>query len=202
MRRERLPAVDSPALEAFAAVAAEFCSLVESHRSLGRDEFLRGMHLALPRLYLAGVQLPSTAILFTDAESASDAGAGGELPAESEPDPDRLSNEDAAALCFSLGELIGERGLYRKIFDPYEPSTQPEVMGMPADDFADIFRDVQDGLTKWRRGESGEALWEWRFGLENHWGKHLVEALHALYVLTASYEFIWPLESASDRSVP
>jgi hypothetical protein len=195
MEGERLPAVDSPALQAFAAVAAEFCSLVESHHSLGRDEFLRAMHLTLPRLYLAGVQLPSTAILFKDDESRTGPVPSIEPPAGPESDPDRLSIDEAAAMCASLSELIGARSYYWQIFDPYESTTRPEVVGgLLADDFGAIFRDVYDGLRKWRRGASGEALWEWRFGFESHWGRHLVQALHALYVLTASYEFIWPTE--------
>jgi hypothetical protein len=112
--------------------------------------------------------------------------------AANEPDQGRLGTDEAAALCRSLGVLIGERSFYREIYDPFESLTEPEVAGSLADDFTDIYRDLQDGLAKWDRGETGEALWEWRFNFENHWGEHLTGALRALYILAARYEFNWP----------
>jgi hypothetical protein len=103
-----------------------------------------------------------------------------------------LGSDETAALCRSLGALIGDRSFYREIYDPFESPEESEVAGLLADDFADIYRDLQDGLDKWNRGETGEALWEWRFNFENHWGEHLTGALRALHILTARYESNWP----------
>jgi len=50
------------------------------------------------------------------------------------------------------------------------------------DDLADVWRDVRRGLnalaagTRWQ-----EVTWEWKFGLQTHWGKHAEDALVALH---------------------
>jgi Domain of unknown function (DUF5063) len=134
--------------------------------------------------------LPPTDILFSE-ENTEDADDAGEDPMPSS-DPDHGEHEEWSQLYASLGALIGERNYYREIFDPFEPLTETEVTGALADDFADIYRDVRAGLRKWQRGESGEALWEWRFNLESHWGEHLTGALRALYVLSSTYNLGWP----------
>jgi hypothetical protein len=188
--RDPHPAVHAPALGAFAAIAEEYCRLIEERHTVGREHFLLGMHALLPRLYLAGLLLPPTDILFSD-EDTEDADDTAEAP-EASSDPDRGEHEEWSQLYASLGALIGERNFYREIFDPFEPLTDPEVTGALADDFADIYRDVRAGLRKWQRGESGEALWEWRFNLESHWGEHLTGALRTLYVLSSTYDLGWP----------
>lgn len=48
------------------------------------------------------------------------------------------------------------------------------------DDLADIYRDLQEGITLYERGDQesvSEAIWQWRFGYEHHWGYHLYSAL-------------------------
>ena len=57
---------------------------------------------------------------------------------------------------------------------------------------AAMYRDLRAGLLKWERGEAGEALWEWRFGFENHWGKHATGALRALWARAAWHDENWP----------
>lgn len=186
MTRDQLPRVTSPALDAFARLATQYCDLVETRTGLGRERFLGAVLSLLPRLYAAALDLPQVAGLFENAsgnEALSDPAAVGERA-----DPDR---EISPALFGSLSDLIGDWNLYREVFDPYEPVTEPEVAGSLADDIVDVYRDIRAGLLKWRRGESGEALWEWRFNFESHWGQHVTGALRALHALAASYEAPW-----------
>ena len=196
MRRDPLPTVTSPGLDAFAVVAAEFCRVIVTHNDLGRERFLASAHEVLPRLYSAALNLPPTAVLFPNRSDVDDdKTSSAEDASATETDSDRLTSDEAAALCMSLGILIGERQFYRTISDPLELDTESSGVGFLADDFTDIYRDVHDGLAKWRRGESGEALWEWRFNFENHWGEHLTRALRALHILTSRYEFNWPADN-------
>ena len=47
------------------------------------------------------------------------------------------------------------------------------------DDFADIYRDLKEGVEMWDLGDAesrAEAQWHWRFGYEHHWGWHLMRA--------------------------
>jgi hypothetical protein len=190
MSKEPLPTVQSAELDAFATLAEEYCELIERRSALDRDAFLQSVHLLLPRLYAAALRLPSTNILFTDDGSEDEDDEVG--PQDLPRDPDRVDTDAWRELFHSLGEFIGKGDLYREVYDPYEPPTEPEVTGSLADDLADIYRDLLAGLHKWRRGESGEALWEWRFHFEGHWGEHLTGAMRALYTLSSTYELDWP----------
>jgi len=65
----------------------------------------------------------------------------------------------------------------------YSPSTLDEapVTGNVADDLADIYRDLKNGLSLYEDGCIPEAVWEWKFSFNTHWGRHVVSALHALH---------------------
>lgn len=55
-------------------------------------------------------------------------------------------------------------------------------LGSLADDLADIWRDLRAGLDALEGGSQWQDVaWEWRFGLQTHWGRHAVEALRALH---------------------
>ena len=189
--RELFPLVQSPALSAFASLAEEYCHLVDGHTGTQRNAFLQAMHGLLPRLYAAALALPPTSILFL-----GDDGDPDEEPVEEEHRPTDWTDgghpDEWSALALSLASLIGDRDLYQEIFDPYEPANKGAVTGSLANDFADLYKYLRSGVRKWKRGESGDALWEWRFYLENYWGGHVLSALRALYELSSTYDFPWP----------
>lgn len=93
----------------------------------------------------------------------------------------------------SLGAKIGaERDCYSEVFDAYEQPRDEPVTGCLSDDFADIYLDLAEGLTKWNRGEHGEAVWHWRFSFNMHWGEHASGALRALHALAAWHDLWYP----------
>lgn len=56
-----------------------------------------------------------------------------------------------------------------------------------ADDLADIWRDLRSALDWLDSGaDPADAVWEWRFGFETHWGHHAVQALRALHAAAVS----------------
>jgi hypothetical protein len=61
------------------------------------------------------------------------------------------------------------------------------VDGSLSDDFADIYRDLRDGLLPYDSGDLGEAVWTWRTEFESHWGRHAAHAIYALQVLRSEY---------------
>lgn len=192
MTNTPLPSIQSPAARAFAAVADQYCQVIERRTSSTRERFLQDLHALLPRLYAAALALPPPDLPLESDDSSNEDGL--QSPAETIPskDPDRGQTEEWMDLYTSLGSYIGSQNHYREIFDPYAALPEPEVTGSLADDLADIYRDVRSGLRKWQRGENDEALWEWRFNFESHWGEHVTGALRALYVLTSTYDLGWP----------
>jgi hypothetical protein len=65
------------------------------------------------------------------------------------------------------------------MFDPYELD-QP-VAGSLSDDLLDVYRDVRRGLALWESRRDADAVWEWKFHFDAHWGAHAVDALRALH---------------------
>jgi hypothetical protein len=183
-------AVESPALRAFASLAEEYCSWIDSCDEHTCLEILSAAHSLLARLYAAGLALPSTGVLFDD--DPDDAGTDVWEPGATPRDPDRGDDLSQARIYRCLAGKLGRWNSYREVFDPYEPPSEAEVMSSLSDDLSDVHGDLRSGLLKWHRGGTGEALWEWRFGLENHWGKHATDALRALHILAAESEAPWP----------
>jgi hypothetical protein len=142
--------------ERFAAVAREFCDLVDTAVELEPADLRGRLVRILPKLYLAGLDLPFEA-----------------------PDAD-FDHVDLQLDFVRLSKRLGEVDRYWEVYDPTE-KTKP-LEGSVALDLAEIRHDLQQGLLALERGEPIEAVvWEWRFGLENHWGNHLVDALRAIH---------------------
>ena len=70
---------------------------------------------------------------------------------------------------------------YWEVFDPIEE--QESVCSDLIDDFTDIFNDLQRGICEYDAGRIGNAVFEWKFGFNNHWGQHVVDAIRALHAL-------------------
>jgi len=78
--------------------------------------------------------------------------------------------------------MLKTSNLYWEIYDPYED--EKPVCGSLADDFADIYRDLTAGIVLYQRASREsvqEAVWQWKFGFETHWGRHAVDSLRALH---------------------
>lgn len=186
------PDVEHPALRSFADLVSEFCEYVDRVVEGGIESPAPALQVLLAKLYLGALELPSTEVLYDlDLDDDEEVEDDGEVEPV-RPDPDRLDAEEFRVLCSALGERFTSFNYYREIFDPYEPPEREEVMGSLADDIADIYQDLRGGMNKWRRGSSGEALWEWRFNFEVHWGEHATGALRALHTRAAWWDNPWP----------
>src|SRR5262249_48569314 len=75
---------------------------------------------------------------------------------------------------------------YAEVFDPSVIPTEVPVIASIADDIADIYRDVVSGLGAYQVGRRAQAIWEWRFGFEHHWGGHATGAIRALHAWLAT----------------
>lgn len=96
---------------------------------------------------------------------------------ETEPETNELSSYISEAVSISFSEQIPT--IYWEIFDPYVD--EESVCGDLLDDLSDIAADLRDGMKEYEIGRFGNAIFEWKFGLNNHWGQHTVNALRALH---------------------
>ncbi|MDY5730901.1 MAG: DUF5063 domain-containing protein [Eubacteriales bacterium] len=98
------------------------------------------------------------------------------LPA-TESETNELSSDISEAVSIRFSEQIPT--MYWEIFDPYVD--EEPVCGDLLDDLSDIAADLRDGMKEYEAGRFGNAIFEWKFGLNNHWGQHIVDALKALH---------------------
>jgi hypothetical protein len=147
----------SEEIERFVTVARDFCALLETGTALELGELRARLLHSLPALYLAGAKLPNP-----------------DVDVEVEHVPLELD------LLVALSRHLGDNDTYWDVHDPTQKDKP--VAGSLAADLSEIRFDLQQGLLALERGEPVEAVvWEWRFGFENHWGRHLVDALRAIH---------------------
>ena len=108
-----------------------------------------------------------------------------ELP---QPWSERVSHGDApeppglAARLAAVRSRAGTLPLqhYSEIFSPLVMADEP-VVGDLADDLADIYREVAIGLHLLDAGFVDDAIWQWGFAFQVHWGEHASSAIRALH---------------------
>ncbi|MBR5998741.1 MAG: DUF5063 domain-containing protein [Deltaproteobacteria bacterium] len=71
--------------------------------------------------------------------------------------------------------------LYWQIYYPFNENDL--VGGALYDDIMDIVWDLLSGMEEYNKGRIGNAVFSWRFGLDNHWGQHAVDAIRVLHAL-------------------
>lgn len=140
-------------LRLFVQAARDFCDFVEHASTVESVEMrLRNGRSALAKLVAAGAILPLT-------EPASD-----EVLLWDGTPPDWPG--------------FGPHDLYWEVFDPYVD--EERVARSLSDDFLDIYRDLKRGLVGFDDGHWRDAVWDWCFHFDHHWGDHAVDALRAL----------------------
>ncbi len=80
---------------------------------------------------------------------------------------------------------LGDEYPYRIAFDPLELEESEAVIATLSDDLSDIYRDVKPGLRALQHSPNtiDGIVWEWRFSLLTHWGRHATGAIQALHEL-------------------
>jgi len=180
MRTTRAVGSLSARSRTFRTRARDFCELVAGHKHYPLRRFLRRVYHSLPALYAAGLDLPD----FTPAHDAS---------------YKRVSVQEWSRLSRSLESRLGTRTWYSEVFDVYDRHDHSSLLGNLADDLSDIYGDLTNGFRCWRTGDRENAIWEWRYFLEIHWGEHATGALRALYWLQRTHDFSPPAAMPNNR---
>lgn len=146
----------TPAVATFVWSAREFCAFSQEAGKLSLEERMRRARHCLLPLYTAALSLPSV-------EPAA--------RAESRPSPEAPSDWQGFEQFENYWEML----------DPFKLKPDEPGVGSLSDDLLDVYRDVRRGLELWESGHDANAVWEWRFSFECHWGNHAVDALRALH---------------------
>ena len=102
-----------------------------------KSEFLFQIYQMLPELIAEAGRLPL--VSFDDDENEEQESAIRKIRAEK-----KIKQQEWEQLYDSLKEKLGDRNLYWMVFDPRTDSEA--IHGSLADDIADIYRDLKNGL--------------------------------------------------------
>jgi Domain of unknown function (DUF5063) len=160
----------------FASVAQEFCRVIDSAPNLDRIELLVQVYRILPPLIGEATRLP-------EIELSEDESEEEERKKSHARKRLRLSDAQWGQLYASLKVKLGDLNLYWEVWDPTKETEA--IYGSLADDFADIYRDLKEGLnlSEGQQALPEDNIWHWRFGYYSHWGKHAIDALRTIHFL-------------------
>lgn len=136
----------------FYAQADEYCRFIAENVIV--TDTVPSLMALLMKLYISATNLP-----------------------EAEPETMASSSDISETVTIRITEQIPTT--YWEIFDPY--ADEDPICGDLIDDLSDIAADLRDGMKEYEAGRFGNAIFVWKFGLNNHWGQHVVDALRALH---------------------
>ena len=165
---------NADAADRFRAIAERFCSVVDAAPNMDRTDVLVRMYRILPELIGEAIRLPD--VTLSNENDQPDEQAACEPRASV-----RMNDEQWRQIYNSLKEKLGDWDGYMQVFDP--TTDKEAIFGTLADDIADIYRDLREGLVLRQREETPpeEIIWNWRLLYYSHWGKHAIDALLTIH---------------------
>jgi hypothetical protein len=147
-------------------VARTYYHLIDSAKTLPRQDFLKQVQGLLAQLYALVHELPLPTLEEDDPEDSS-------IPRETANPKQPIYRR--------LSQYLGEANGYWMVLDPYDPEDYESVHQTLADDLGDIYWELQICLSNHLAEK--DVQWQLRFNFEIHWGQHVVDALMAIHSL-------------------
>ena len=155
---------DSEDVSNFINAAKLYCAFIENYQSENVNEFLLVMQNSLLSLYQTGIKLPH----FVLQE---------ELDFNDEIDNSFFES----VFIFIAGRLLDSR-YYLHLFNPADKNETEVIYGDLLDDIGDIYKDIKRSLLVLGMGTGvakENAIWQFKFDFDNHWGDHCINAIYA-----------------------
>ena len=162
------------AADRFSAVARRFCAVVDSASGFEKKELLSQFYRILPKLIDEAIHLPDVELSDNDEQIKKNTNGASRRKA-------RQGEQEWGQLYNLLKEKLGDWDSYWQVFDPTEDTEA--IFGSLADDLADIYRDVKEGIVLRETGEVPveNIVWTWRLTFGYHWGNHAMDALRTIH---------------------
>lgn len=148
-------------IKEFVSLAQEYCKWVES-QSNKTEEHIYYLQVILSKLYCSGIQLPDC-------------------------EPTELFENDTLPKLDYQEVVEHFKGFpiqyYSQIFNPLNVPSEEPVTGDVIDDLSDIYIDLKNGLWYLENESEVDAVFQWRFSLSVHWGRHALGSMYALHSL-------------------
>ncbi len=152
-----------------AEVSERFCSVIDRAEEFTEIQFLREVDILLPLAYSKARQLPYLA--YEDGDESWDvkaeAGLGGH---------NKRWNEARTR----IQSKLGEHSWFRHLHDPFDSEDQEIHVVDLADELAEVYVGLANGLYLHRQGDVKNAFRAWNSGAETFWGDNAVDAIPAV----------------------
>ena len=142
----------------FYEIALNYCDVVSKKR-ICADTYKEYMEI-LMRIYTAALNIPNV-------------------------EPDTLDSLDENSINEKIP--ITDPLFYYEVFDPFDRDDEP-VCSSVYEDIISIAEALHVGILEYEAGRINNAAWEWRCGVNAHYGRHLVDCLRALHFLRVNEE--------------
>ena len=81
--------------------------------------------------------------------------------------------------------MLRKYDMYAEVFDPvFEKEV---VTGLLSNDLSEVYADLREPFLLYERGNSRDAIWDWKSGLQFHYGHHIVDALRVIHQLITDH---------------
>ena len=156
---------DSDDVARFRAAATDYLTCIDAAGDQGAEQTMRAVAALLGSLYAAAINLPKI-------EPEND-----DTPEDAQP----------GSAWDGLYQRLGDAGIgtyYWQVNHFLDDQPAEAGVGDLGDDLADIYLDLRRGFAILDSGGSiNDAVWEWRFSFEHHWGQHAVDGLRVIHTL-------------------
>ena len=101
-----------------------------------------------------------------------------------------IAHDEHMKMLVALRNQLESYDAYQMVFNPLEDDES--IQGSLADDLADVYRDLKDGLIQLEAdpASTDDVVWKWRFLFQSHWGHHAVAALNAIHWTVYDDDFL------------
>jgi Domain of unknown function (DUF5063) len=164
--------------EGFSAIARRYCAIVDTARSLDKDQLLLQIYGILPDLISVAIHFPDADPWDRDGEGDADIENSEKVPTA------RMTDEDWRVLYDTLTQKLGDSNGHWDVFNPASADHEVVYRSL-ADDVVDIYSDLKEPLVLFDKSEitSEMAIWEWHLSFTSHWGHHAIGALKAIHCM-------------------
>jgi hypothetical protein len=149
---------------AFLPVARRYVEWIEHNATTEASPSARELQTILAELQLAALRLP------TDFRSCG-------LSTDARP---KFSRDTAWQLALAVSNRFSIAE-YWSVLGPNDVAGTEAVIRHLDNDLGDIYQDLMDGILLCEERRPVDALWEWHFSYQTHWGAHLVQAQAAIH---------------------
>ena len=150
----------------FYKAALDFCDFIENYQNKRKVDYLHTVRQNLLKLYNTALKLQWV-----------------DLQSNVEYD-DKLDDKEFNNILSRIVEGVDNARYYWYIFDPTCNKDHEAVCGDLVDDLGDIYKDLKYSIMIFNLGDvdcKENALWQFKFDFDKHWGGHCINALSAIH---------------------